>query len=155
MADPRRARVEHCATRVAQTVYAGPTGACRSPSPMVNAATGPDDQEQEGSSQPATEQPDGCTATPSLVLASRSASRARPEMLHGRRALAMDTELLRYRLAPNHHNEWLQCIEELVVAAGDSAALYLSFRPQSSLANDDEQDVPPPPPRREVCPEPR
>ncbi|KAE8809721.1 hypothetical protein D1007_13610 [Hordeum vulgare] len=85
----------------------GPAGARRSPSPMVNAATGPDAQEQQGSSQPATEQPDGRTATPSLVSAYRSASRARPEMPHVRRALAMASELLRYRPTPDHHNNWL------------------------------------------------
>ncbi|KAE8813973.1 hypothetical protein D1007_08895 [Hordeum vulgare] len=107
MADARRARAERRATRVAQTEPVGPTGARRSPSPMANAATGPDVQEQQGSSQSATEQPDGRTATPSLVRDSGSASCARPEMLHGRHALAMATELLRYRPAPDRHNEWL------------------------------------------------
>ncbi|KAE8811867.1 hypothetical protein D1007_11285 [Hordeum vulgare] len=97
------------------------------PSPMVNAATGPDAQEQQGSSKTATEQPDGRTATPSLVRASWSASRARLEIPHGRRALAMAAELLRYRPAPDRHNDWLQRIEELIAAAGDPAALSCSL----------------------------
>ncbi|KAE8818724.1 hypothetical protein D1007_03543 [Hordeum vulgare] len=84
---------------------------------MENAATGPDAQEQQGSSQPATEQADDRTATPSLVRASWSASGVRPEMPQGRRALAMATELLRYRPAPDRHNDWLKRIEELVAAA--------------------------------------
>ncbi|KAE8781474.1 hypothetical protein D1007_45255 [Hordeum vulgare] len=96
---------------------------------MVYAAMGPDSQEQQGSSQPATEQPDGRTATPSLVRASGSALRARSEMPHGRRVLAMDTELIRYRPTPDRHNRLLQRIEELVAAAGDSAAFSYSFRP--------------------------
>ncbi|KAI4987598.1 hypothetical protein ZWY2020_020398 [Hordeum vulgare] len=94
---------------------------------MVNATTGPEVQEQQGSSQPVTEQVDGRTTTPSLAKPSGSASRARPEMPIGRRALAMVTELLRYRPAPDRHDDWLQRIEELVAAAGDSAALYCSL----------------------------
>ncbi|KAE8794322.1 hypothetical protein D1007_30961 [Hordeum vulgare] len=84
-----------------------PAGSRRSPSPMVNAATGPDVQEQQGSSESATEQPNGHTATPSLVPASGSASRARPEMPHGRRTLSMVAELLRYWPTPDCHNDWL------------------------------------------------
>ncbi|KAE8777323.1 hypothetical protein D1007_49931 [Hordeum vulgare] len=155
MADARRARAERRGTRVVQTVPASPAGAHRSPSPMVNAATGPDAQGQQGCSQPAIEHPDGRTATPSLVQASRSASRARSEMLHGRRVLAMATELFRYRPTLDRHNDWLQRIEEMVTPAGDSAAFSCSFRPQPSLANDEEQDAPPPPPRRDARPEPR
>ncbi|KAE8787650.1 hypothetical protein D1007_38474 [Hordeum vulgare] len=80
MVDALRARTERRTNRVAQTALVGPAGACRSPSPMANAATGPDAQEQQGSSQPVTKQADGRTATPSLVRASGSASRARSEM---------------------------------------------------------------------------
>ncbi|KAE8805606.1 hypothetical protein D1007_18273 [Hordeum vulgare] len=86
MADARRARAERRTTRVAQTVPVGPVDYRWSPSPMVNTATGPDAQEQQGSSQSATEQPNGRNATLSLVRASGSASRARPEMPHGRHA---------------------------------------------------------------------
>ncbi|KAE8777552.1 hypothetical protein D1007_49663 [Hordeum vulgare] len=122
---------------------------------MANAATVPDAQEQQGSSEPATEEPDSRTATPSLVRASRSASRARLEMPHGRHALAMATELILYRPAADRHNDWLQCIEELVTAAGDPAVFCCSFRPQPSLANDEDQDAPPPPPRHGAHPEPK
>ncbi|KAE8810786.1 hypothetical protein D1007_12394 [Hordeum vulgare] len=100
-----KARVEHRATRIAQTLPAGPSGARRSPSPVVNAATGADAQEQQGSSQPSIEQADGRTATLSLVLSSRLASCAVPEMPHGRCTLAMAIELLRYRPAPDRHND--------------------------------------------------
>ncbi|KAE8811155.1 hypothetical protein D1007_12066 [Hordeum vulgare] len=105
MVDARRARIERRATRVAQAAPVGPAGMRRSPLPMANATTGPDAQEQQGSFQPATEQPDGRTATPSLARASGSASRARPEMPHGWRALVMATELVRYRSAPDRHND--------------------------------------------------
>ncbi|KAE8802973.1 hypothetical protein D1007_21168 [Hordeum vulgare] len=155
MADACRARAECRGTRVAQTTPVGPVGVRRSPSPMVNAATGPNAQEQQGSSHPATEQLDGRIATPSLIRASGSASRTRLEMSHGRRALAMAAELLRYRPAPDRHNEWLQGIEELVAAAGDPVTLSCSFRPQPSLANDEEQDAAPLPLRCGACPEPR
>ncbi|KAE8813508.1 hypothetical protein D1007_09334 [Hordeum vulgare] len=121
----------------------GPAGGRRSPSPMGKAATGLDAQEHQGSSQPATEQADDCAATPSLVRASGSASRARPEMSHGRRALAMATELLHYRPARARHNDSFQRIEEFVAAAGDSVAFSCSFRVQLSLANDEEQDAQP------------
>ncbi|KAE8769650.1 hypothetical protein D1007_58729 [Hordeum vulgare] len=123
MADARRAHAEHHATRVSHTALGGPAGARRSPSPMVNAASGPEVQEQQGSSQPATEHPDGRAATPSLARASMSASHARPEVPHGQRVLTMATELLRYRPAPDRLNKWLHRIEELVAAVGDSVAL--------------------------------
>ncbi|KAE8779813.1 hypothetical protein D1007_47129 [Hordeum vulgare] len=142
MADARRDPAEHRTTRIAQTAPVGPAGARRSPSPMVNAAIGPDAEEQQGPSQPATEQPNGRTTSPSLVRASGSTSRAQSEMPHGRCALAMAAELLRYRPAPNRHNDWLQRIEELVAADGDAAALSCSFRPQPSPPKNEEQDAP-------------
>ncbi|KAE8809712.1 hypothetical protein D1007_13601 [Hordeum vulgare] len=98
---------------------------------------------------------DGRTATPSLARPSGSASPARPEMPHGLRALAMATELLRYRPGPDRHNDWLHRIEELITAAGNSAALSYSLRPQPSLANNEEPDAPPPALRRAADPEPR
>ncbi|KAE8794298.1 hypothetical protein D1007_31018 [Hordeum vulgare] len=107
MTEAHWARVERRTTRVAQTAPVGLAGACRSPSPMANAATGPDIQKQQGSSQLATEQHDGRVVTPLLIRASRSASRARSEMLHGRRALSMATEVLHYRHAPDLNNDWL------------------------------------------------
>ncbi|KAE8809627.1 hypothetical protein D1007_13794 [Hordeum vulgare] len=105
---------------------------------MVNAATGPEVQEQQGSSQPATEHPDGRTATPLLVRTSGLASHARPEVPHGRRELALATELLRYTPAMDCHNDCLECIEELVAAADDSATLSCSIRPEPSQENDEE-----------------
>ncbi|KAE8797378.1 hypothetical protein D1007_27486 [Hordeum vulgare] len=94
---------------------------------MVNAASGLEVQEQQGSSQPVTEPVDVRTATPSLARPSGSASRARPEVPHGWRVLAMATELLRYRPAPDRHDEWLQRIKELITTSGDSAALSCSL----------------------------
>ncbi|KAE8770996.1 hypothetical protein D1007_57178 [Hordeum vulgare] len=155
MADARRDFDKRRATHIAETAPAGPAGARRSPSPVVNATTGPDGQELQGTSQPATEHLDGRAASPSLVRASGSASHARTEIPHYRRALSMATELLRYRAAPDRHNDWLQCIEELVAAAGDSAALSFSLRPQPSQSNNKEKDVPPPQPRPDARPEPR
>ncbi|KAE8806749.1 hypothetical protein D1007_17109 [Hordeum vulgare] len=96
MADTHRARAERRATRVAHMALTSPVGAHQSPSLVVNAATGTDTQYQEGSSKPTTEQADARSATPSLVRASTSTSRAGPEMPYGRRTLAMAIELLRY-----------------------------------------------------------
>ncbi|KAE8817836.1 hypothetical protein D1007_04455 [Hordeum vulgare] len=127
MDDAHRVRAERRTTRIAQTVPVGATGACRSPSPVVNAATGPEFQEQQGSSQPVTEPVNGRTATPSLATPSGSTSRAWPEMPHGRHALSMATELLRYRPSPERHDDWVQRIEELIAAAGDSAVLSSSL----------------------------
>ncbi|KAE8809742.1 hypothetical protein D1007_13634 [Hordeum vulgare] len=123
MADARQAHAKRRATRFVQTTPASPTGVHRSPSPVENTATCPDAQEHQGFSQPATEHPDGRTATPSLVRASGSASRARPEMSHGSRALAMATKLLRYQPIPDRHNDWLERIEELVAVVSDSVVL--------------------------------
>ncbi|KAE8806327.1 hypothetical protein D1007_17482 [Hordeum vulgare] len=120
----------------------GPPSARRSPSSVVNAAMGLEVQEQQGSSQAATEHPDSRTATLLLVWASWSASRARPKIPHGRHALAMATELLRYQPAHDRHNDWLQHIEELIAAAGDSATLSCSFRPKPSMSNNEELDTP-------------
>ncbi|KAE8791272.1 hypothetical protein D1007_34266 [Hordeum vulgare] len=110
---------------------------------MVNAASSPKAQEKQGSSYPATKPIDGCTTTSSLARPSGLASHARPEMPQGRRALAMATELLLYLTAPDRHEDWLHRIEELITAAGDSAALSCSLRPQPCVANNEEQDVPP------------
>ncbi|KAE8805052.1 hypothetical protein D1007_18896 [Hordeum vulgare] len=154
MADARRVHPEHRATRIAQTAPVGAAGARRSPSPMVNVATIPEAQEQQGSSQPPTEHVDRRTTTLSLVRPLGSASRARREMPHGCRALAMATKLLHYRPAPDHHDDWLHHIEELIAAVGDSGVLSCSLRPQWSLTNNEEQDAPPMPPRRVADPEP-
>ncbi|KAE8784150.1 hypothetical protein D1007_42322 [Hordeum vulgare] len=117
MADARRVRAERRTTCITHTTPVGAVGARRSPSPVVNAATSPEIQEQQGSSQPVTEPVDARTASPSLARPSGSASRAPPEMPHGHRALAMATKLLRYRPAPDRHDDWLHRIEELITAA--------------------------------------
>ncbi|KAE8792872.1 hypothetical protein D1007_32565 [Hordeum vulgare] len=135
MGDARRVRVERRTTRIAQTALVGAAGARWSLLPMVNAAAGPEVQEQQGSSQPMTEPVDGRTSTPSLARPSGSASRARSDMPHLWRAIAMATELLRYRHAPDRHDDWLHRIEELITAVGDSAALSCTLQPQPSLAN--------------------
>ncbi|KAE8783750.1 hypothetical protein D1007_42729 [Hordeum vulgare] len=127
MADARRVHAEHRATRIAQTAPVGAAGARRLPSPIVNADTGPEAQEQQGSSEPATEQVHGRNATSSLARPLGSASCTRPEMPHSRRALAMATELLHYRPAPDRHDDWLHRIEELIAVAGDSAVLFWSL----------------------------
>ena len=63
MADARQVRAKRCTTRIAQTALVGAAGARRSPSPVVNAATSPEAQEQQGSSEPMTEPVNGYTAT--------------------------------------------------------------------------------------------
>ncbi|KAE8783155.1 hypothetical protein D1007_43418 [Hordeum vulgare] len=105
MANARRVRAERRTTHIAQTGPVGAAGTRQSPSPVVNVATGLEAQEQQGSSQPPTEHVDGRTTMPSLARPSGSASRARPGMPHGRRTLAMATELLRYRPAPDSHDD--------------------------------------------------
>ncbi|KAE8782373.1 hypothetical protein D1007_44266 [Hordeum vulgare] len=105
MPDTRRARAKCRATRVAQTAPVGAASLHRSPSPVVNTATDPEVQEQHGSSQPVMEKADGHTATPSLVRTSGSSPRARPEASHGLHLLAIATELLRFRPAPDRHND--------------------------------------------------
>ncbi|KAE8803456.1 hypothetical protein D1007_20684 [Hordeum vulgare] len=95
LANTHEVHAERRATRIAQTAPVDAAGARRLPAPMVNAAIGPKAQEQQGSSQPTTEPIDGRTAMPSLARPSGSASRARLEIPHGHRMLAMATELLR------------------------------------------------------------
>ncbi|KAE8783159.1 hypothetical protein D1007_43422 [Hordeum vulgare] len=145
MADARRVRAERHTNRIAHTAPVGASGARRSPSPVVNAATGPEVQEQQGSSQPVTEPVDSSTATLSLATPSGSASHARREMPHGRRVLAMATELLHYQPAPDRHDRLLHRIDEIIAAADDSSVLSCSLRPQPSLVNNEEQDAAPHP----------
>ena len=74
MSDARRARAERraaLASRVAQTAPFGGRPH-RSPSPAVNAATGPAGDEQQASSQHPSVRQDGCTATPTLTPAGSS-----------------------------------------------------------------------------------
>ncbi|KAE8817744.1 hypothetical protein D1007_04606 [Hordeum vulgare] len=129
MNDACRVRAERRATRIAQTAPVGAASTRRSPSPVVNATTGPKAQEQQGSFQLLTEHVHGRIATPSLATPSGSTSCAQPEIPHDRCVLAMATELLRYQPAPDRHDDWLHRTEELIAAAGDSAVLSCSLRP--------------------------
>ncbi|KAE8806756.1 hypothetical protein D1007_17116 [Hordeum vulgare] len=106
MADARCVCTERRATRIAQTTPVGAASPHRSPSPVVNDATGPEAHEQHGSAQPATEPINGRTATPSLARPFGSGSHARLEMPYGHRALAIATDLLRYRPGPDRHDDW-------------------------------------------------
>ena len=117
MSDARRARAESRATlaaRVAQTALVG--GHPRhSPSPAVNAATGPAGDEQQALSQHPSVRQDGRTATPSLTLAG-SSSRALRAPMEARAALIAANELLRHRPVDDVYEEWLDRIAELVRA---------------------------------------
>src|SRR3954466_10093501 len=108
MSDARRARAERraaIASRVAQTAPVGGRPR-RSPSPAVNAATGPAGNEQQGSSQHPAEQQDGRTAPPSPTPAG-SSSRVLRAPLEARAALIAPNELLRYRPVDDVYEEWL------------------------------------------------
>src|SRR3954464_15922494 len=138
MSDARRARAERRAAiafRVAQTA---PVDGCprRSPSPAVNAATGPAGNEQQASSQHPSVRRDGRPATPSLTLAA-SSSHALRAPLEARVALIVANELLRYRPVDDVYKEWLDRIAELVRAAGGSSAPSVPLRRTPSRAGNE------------------
>src|SRR3954465_11939433 len=115
MSDTRRARAERrasLASRVAQTAPVGGRPR-RSPSPAINAATGPAANEQQASSQHPSVRQDGCTATPLLTPAG-SSSRALRAPLEARAALIAANELLRYHPVDDVYEEWLDRVTELV-----------------------------------------
>src|SRR3954469_4698962 len=123
MSGARRDRAERraaLASRVAQTAPVGGRPR-RSPSPAVNAATGPARNEQQASSQHPSVRQDDRTATPSLTP-SGSSSRALRAPLEARAALITANELLRYRHVDDVYEEWLDHVAELVRAAGGSPA---------------------------------
>ncbi|KAE8803220.1 hypothetical protein D1007_20996 [Hordeum vulgare] len=124
MADTCRLRAERHATRISQTAPVGAASARQSPSPVVNPAMGTEAQEQHGFSQPPTEHVDGRTTTSLLARSLGSASCARLEIPHGRHALAMATELLRYQPAPDRHDDWLHCIEEFITTVVTQRRTY-------------------------------
>src|SRR3954467_15172667 len=118
MSNARRARAERRAAIASRAVQTAPVGGrprC-SPSPAVNAATGPAENEQQASSQPPSVRRDGRTATPPLTLAD-SSSHALRAPLEARAALIAANELLRYRPIDDVYEEWLDRIVELVRAA--------------------------------------
>src|SRR3954464_9361053 len=119
MSDARRARAA-IASRVAQTAPVGGRPR-RSPSPAVNAATGPAGNEQQASSQHPSVRRDGRTATPSLTPAG-SSSHALRVPLEARATHIAANELLCYRPIDDVYEEWLDRVAELVRAAGGSPA---------------------------------
>ena len=60
--------------------------------------------------------------------------------------LLMARELLRYRLADNLYEDWLDRFVELINAAGEAPALSRLLPPAKPLAGDVAHDAPPPPP---------
>src|SRR3954470_13446460 len=123
MSDARRARAEcraAIASRVAQTAPVGGRPR-RSPSPAVNAATGPAGNEQQASSQHPSVREDGRTATPSLTPAGSSSPALRAP-LEARAEFIAAHEHLSYRPVDDVYEEWLDRVAELVRAAGGSPA---------------------------------
>src|SRR3954463_15488252 len=115
MSDARRARAERRAAIASRITQTAPVSGRprRSPSPAVNAATGPAGNEQRASSQHPSVRQDGRTATPSLTPAG-SSSRALRAPLEARAALIAANELLRYRPVDDIYEEWLDRVAELV-----------------------------------------
>src|SRR3954465_2329196 len=108
MSDARRAHAERraaLASRVVQTPRVGGRPR-RSPSPAINAATGPAGNEQQASSQHPSVGQDGRTATPSLTPAG-SSSRVFRAPLEARAALIAANELLCYCPVDDVYEEWL------------------------------------------------
>src|SRR3954471_17425351 len=123
MSDARRGRAERRAAIASCVAQRAPTGGrlLRSPSPAVNAATGPAGNEQQALSQHPSVRQDGRTATPSLTPAG-SSSPALHAPLEARAALIAANELLRYRPVNDVYEEWLDRVAELVRAVGGSPA---------------------------------
>src|SRR3954465_406233 len=114
MSDTRRARAERrasLASRVAQTAPVGGRPR-RSPSPAVNAATGPAGNKQQASSQHPSVRQDGRTPTPSLTPAGSSSRTLRAPM-EAWAALIAANELLRYRPVDDAYEEWVDRVAEL------------------------------------------
>src|SRR4051812_9574010 len=156
MSDARRARAERwpaIASRVAQTAPVGGRPH-RSPSPAVNAATGPRGNEQQASSQHPSVRQDGRTATPSLTPAG-SSSRALRAPMEARAALIAANELLRYRPVDDVYEEWLDRVAELVRAAGGSPAPSFPLHRTRPRAGNEAPGAPQPPPPQEGAPAPR
>src|SRR3954464_12303562 len=147
MSDARRARAERRAAIASHVAQTAPVGGRprRSPSPAVNAATGPAGNEQQASSQHSPARRDGRTATPSLTSAG-SSSHALRAPLEARAALITANELLRYRPMDDVYEEWLDRIAELVRAAGGSPApSALLRRNPPRMGNEDPGAFQPPP----------
>ena len=146
MSDARRACAERRAALASRVAQAAPVSGRprRSPSPAVNAATGPAVDEQQASSQHLSVRQDGRTATPSLTPAG-SSSRALRAPMEARAALIAANELLRYRPVDDVYEEWLDRVAELVRAAGGSPAQSAPLRTPPRAGNEDLGAYQPPP----------
>ena len=156
MSNARRARAERqaaLASRIAQTTPVGGRPR-RSPSPAVNAATGPAGNEQQASSQHPSVRQDGRTATPSLTPAG-SLSRALRAPMEARAALIAANELLRYRPVADVYEEWLDRVAELVCVAGGSPAPSVPLHRTPPRTGDEAPAAPRPPPPQEGAMAPR
>src|SRR3954469_24073653 len=150
MSDARRARAERraaIASRIAQTAPVGGCPRC-SPSPAVNAATGPAGNEQQASSQHPSVRRDGRPAPPSLTPAG-SSSHALRAPLEAQAALITANELLRYRPIDDVYEEWLDRVAELVRAAGGSPAPSAALRRTPPRVDNEAPGAFQPPPLQE------
>ena len=150
MSDARRAHAERwaaLASRVAQTAPVGGRPR-RSPSPAVNAATGPAGDEQQALYQHPSVRQDGRTATPSLTLAGSSSRTLRAPM-EARAALIAANKLLRYCPVDEVYEEWLDR------AAGGSPAPSIPLHSTPPRAGDEAPAAPRPPPPQECAMAPR
>ena len=156
MSDARRARVERRATLASRVAQTAPVGGRprHSPSPAVNAATGPAGDERQASSQHPSVRQDGRTATPSLTPAG-SSSRALRAPMEARAVLIAANELLRYRPVDDVYEAWLDRVAELVRAAGGSPAPSVPLHRTPPHAGDEAPAAPRPPPSQEGAMAPR
>src|SRR3954469_22267721 len=156
MSGARRDRAERRAAIASRVVQTAPVGGRprRSPSPAVNAATGPAGNEQQASSQHPSMRRDGRTATLSLTPAG-SSSRALRAPLEARAAFVGANELLLYRPVDDVYEEWLERVVELVRAAGGSPAPSAPLRRTPPRAGNEVPGAYQPPPLQEDVVAPR
>src|SRR3954471_1915114 len=156
MSDARRDCAERRAALASRVARTAPVGGRprRSPSPAIDAATGPAGNEQQASSQHPSVREDGRTTTPSLTPAG-SSSRALRAPMEARAALIMANELLRYRPVDDVYEEWLDRVAELVRAAGGSPAPSVPLHRTPPRAGDEAPGAPQPPPPQEGAMAPR
>ena len=151
MSDARRARAERRAALASCVAQMAPVGGRprRSPSPTVNAATGPAGNEQQALSQHPSMRRDGRTATPSLTPAG-SSSRAPRAAVEARAALIAANELLRYRPIDDVYEEWLDRVVELVPAAVGAPMPSFSLHRTPPYAGNEAPGAPQPPPLKKA-----
>src|SRR3954466_14060555 len=156
MSDARRSHAERRAAIASRITQTAPVGGRprRSPSPAINAATGPAGNEQQALSQHPSVRQDGRTATPSLTPAG-SSSRTLRAPLEARAALIAANEHLRYRPVDDVYKEWLDRVAELVHAAGGSPAPSAPLRRTPPRAGNEAPGAYQPPPLQEDAMAPR